>query len=304
MAEFAARGVLRFDAVVPAAINEAFLAHLAAAANSATTEPDAAGENPHALYGALLAEPAIPFLAPGTHWLQAFEPTHPLHALLRLPEIAGAIESLVGRSAVVDHQFLHITFPPRDPARPVAQHYHQDSTIDPRHSFDIQLFYFPQAVTGTMGGTRYLPGSHLRRVSESAIARYQNLRGQQHVTCAAGTVFIFHHGLWHGGGANTGDSLRYLWKLRLAPQEPQVKLWDTQDLVEDPHHQSPIFWAPIGGPADPVHAILTKPEPWFEADTERLEYIARIAFWRRLIGDDRFDADYWLSRLENEYPPN
>ena len=50
-------------------------------------------------------------------------------------------------------------------------------------AFDIQLFYFPQEVTEPMGGTRFLPGSHLRVVSEAAISRYQNIVGQQHVVC-------------------------------------------------------------------------------------------------------------------------
>ena len=42
--------------------------------------------------------------------------------------------------------------------------------------------------------------THLRIVSESGIARYQNILGQKHIVCKAGTVGIFHHGLWHGAG--------------------------------------------------------------------------------------------------------
>jgi hypothetical protein len=211
------------------------------------------------------------------------------------------VESLVGASAVVDHHFLHVTFPPL-PGRPdVAQHYHQDSTIDPRGSFDVQIMYYPHAVTATMGGTRYLPGSHLRIVSESAIARYQNLRGQQHVICPAGTLLFLHHGIWHGGGANRGDQRRYMWKLRLAPREPQVRLWDTRDLPQDSNRQRPIFWSDPTAARDPVQVLLTTPEPWFEADVQRLEFINRARFWRRLTGDDDFDADYWLTRLDNEF---
>ena len=47
-------------------------------------------------------------------------------------------------------------------------------------------------------------------------------------------------------------------------------------------------------------AVITRPEPWFEADTQHLEYIQRARFWRFLTGDDGFDADYWLTRIENE----
>ena len=49
-----------------------------------------------------------------------------------------------------------------------------------------------------------------------------------------------------------------------------------------------------------MHTILTTPEPWFEADTGRLEFLNRIRLWRYLLGDERFDADYWLTRIENE----
>ena len=41
------------------------------------------------------------------------------------------------------------------------------------------------------------------------------------------------------------------------------------------------------------------PEPWFEQDTGRLEYVNRIKLWRHLSGDPHFDADWWMSRLEN-----
>ena len=56
-------------------------------------------------------------------------------------------------------------------------------------------------------------------------------------------------------------------------------------------------------PPDPedVHSILTAPEPWHEDDTGRLEYLNRIRFWRYLTGDDSFDADYWATRIENEF---
>jgi len=49
-----------------------------------------------------------------------------------------------------------------------------------------------------------------------------------------------------------------------------------------------------------VAAILTTPEPWFEQDTGRLEYVNRVKLWRYLTADPTFDADYWMTRLENE----
>jgi hypothetical protein len=46
--------------------------------------------------------------------------------------------------------------------------------------------------------------------------------------------------------------------------------------------------------------ILCHPEPWFEFDTGRLEFVSRVRLWRHLTGDPDFDAHYWLSRLEND----
>jgi hypothetical protein len=106
-------------------------------------------------------------------------------------------------------------------------------------------------------------------------------------------------GLWHGGGLNLSDRMRYMFKIRMCPTERQVRLWDDSDLPADHNAQRPIFWT---GEKDTehLHEILTTPEPWFEADTGRLEYLNRIRFWRYLLGDNSFDADYWLTRIENE----
>ena len=92
--------------------------------------------------------PFIPFL------------NSPLEKIFKNEIVSGAIKSLVGSKTVVDHQFLHLTFPSKYYAkanqRQMSQVNHQDSTIDPRTTFDIQLFYFPTAVTKEMGGTRYI----------------------------------------------------------------------------------------------------------------------------------------------------
>jgi len=47
---------------------------------------------------------------------------------------------------------------------------------------------------------------------------------------------------------------------------------------------------------------LTRLEPWFELDTGRLEILNRIRLWRYLLGDESIDVDYWLTRLENDFP--
>ena len=228
-----------------------------------------------------------------------------LNELINLPEISGAIESLVGLDCLLDHHFLHITFPQKywekskTPQR--SQSIHQDSTIDPRKAFDVQVFYFPHEVTKEMGGTRYLPGSHFRVVSESSISRYQNIKGQEHVICPAGTVMIFHMGLWHGGGLNQSDKLRYLFKIRLCPKRRQLRLWEEGQIKNETEPQRPIFWTDGKKQEDHLFSILTKPETWFDMDSGILEYLNTIWFWRYISGDDNFDADYWVTRVENEF---
>ena len=278
LARFVARGFLRFDAVIPADLNERFLREV---------------------------EDGFPPSSPAGTPLSEAYPGSVLREVLSVPVIAGAIESLVGEAPLFDHQGTHFA-PSVQPLidksrRVVSQHYHQDSTIDPRTAFDIQLFYFPHDVDDTMGGTRFLPGSHLRVVSEAAIGRYQNILGQQKVICSAGTILVMHHGIWHGGELYRSDRTRYMLKVRLNPTVRQCRLWNTDDLSDEMAEPQVIF--DFKAMSDPdlsdVQTILCQPEPWFEADTSRLEYINRIRLWRYLLGDDDFDAQHWCTRIEN-----
>ena len=296
MAEFVARGVLRFDAAIPDDINQQFLAQ----AGSFEPPQEDTPQSLATAYREMMRSNDIPAVAAGTPVFDAYAPDTALGRLIRVPLVQGAIESLVGPGALLDHHFLHVTFPPQPNRAGASQHTHQDSTIDPRMAFDIQIMYFPHEVTPEMGGTRYVPGTHLRVVSEAAIGRYQNVLGQQHVVCPAGTILFTHHGIWHGGGYNSGDMTRMMFKIRLNPTVRQTRLWDTADLSADDARQGPIFSPKADRPNDAIQAILTRPEPWFEADTGRLEYLNRVRLWRFLLGDETFDADYWVTRIENE----
>ena len=107
-------------------------------------------------------------------------------------------------------------------------------------------------------------------------------------------------GLWHGGGINRSDVPRYMFKIRLCPSTRQSRHWDTGDLTDADFAQRPIFWTKEPPDPESIHTILTTPEPWFEMDTGRLEYLNRIRLWRHLLGDETFDADFWLTRIENQ----
>jgi len=271
MALFTARGFLRFDELVPRELCDRFV----------DAYPNSGG---------------IPVVPAGTPLADASEPDTPLHELFQLPKVQGIIESMVGPGPSLDHHFLHW----REPGGGASQHMHQDSTIDPRTPFDLQLMFFPQRVTREMGGTYFLPGSHFRKVNEASIARYQNIVGTKHVVCEPGTLLAMHMGIWHGGGCNRSDERRVMYKLRLNPSVRQKRLWNTDDIDDTMNAPQPIF-SP-GNPFDPsdVQNILCRAEPWFEWDSARLEFLNRIKLWRHLLGDDHFDAHHWMTRLEND----
>ena len=282
VAEFAAKGCLRFDGLISSDLNQEFLDLFA---------EDIGSDDRY-------VNRVIPNCKPGTYVSQAFPQDHPLSKILAQPVVAGTLKSLMGTNPIFDHHHVHMTFPNRSR----VQTNHQDSTIDLRSkNFDIQMIYFPHEVNDKMGGTRYIPGTHLRTVHESQIARYQNIRGQIRVTCPAGTIIFFHHGIWHGGGKNTSDVPRIMYKLRLQPSGSQSLQWDTSDLTEEriKSWQRPIFHAFGKREEDDVPSKLMSHEPWLD-NTSRLEYMNRVRFWRTLLNDAELDIDYWLTRVENE----
>ncbi|MEV0353114.1 phytanoyl-CoA dioxygenase family protein [Nonomuraea sp. NPDC050680] len=252
VAGFVAAGYLRLDGVVPDELNDQAIDVL---------------------------EAGIPRLPYGTPIDTAFPEGTFARRLIELPQVAGALHSLLGPGPTVDHHAVHI----REPHGGQAQPLHADAIIDTRvDAFDVQLMYYPREVTTDMGGTLVVPGSHLRRVNESDTGRYQNLLGQTRLTCPAGTVMLLHHGIWHGGRRNDSEVRRYMFKIRFNPTVPQVLLWDTSDL------------------ADPaVLDELGRRFPWYEQATGRLEIHNRALLWRAMSADPSFDIDYWTTRVNN-----
>ncbi len=126
MAEFVARGFLRFDEMVPNAINQAVMAEF----DAGTTQ----------------AAPA------GTPLSLCYPEPSAVGQMLRMPELQGIIYSLVGPDPLFDHHAIHV----RQPNEGKAQGMHGDSIIDTRLHFDIQIMYFPHDVPLEMGGTLVL----------------------------------------------------------------------------------------------------------------------------------------------------
>jgi hypothetical protein len=198
--------------------------------------------------------------------------------VFRMPQIEGIIHSLVGPDPLYDHHAVHLV----KGGKHQGQVWHADAIIDTRLHFDVQLFYYAHDTPREMGGTMFLPASHFRMISESDIGRYQNFQGQLPMVCKSGTVVVAHHGMWHCAQPNRTDRTRYMFKLRLNPTVRQLRLWNTDDL-DDPA---------IGKILGSTHY------PWY-GNEARLEVINRIKLWRFLTGNETFDVDYWMGRLEN-----
>ncbi len=271
MAQFVARGFVEFEAVVPEEINLAAIAEF-----ERTGAADMVRPKPKS--GAPLSD--------------IYPDPSPIGQMLRLDRVQGIIHSLVGLDAVYDHDWVHV----RESGDILDQYLHQDAIVDVTRSFDIQLFWFPHAVVPGGGGTGYVPGSHLRSVNQADIARYQNFTGQADFSGPAGSIVVFHQGMWHRGRANHSDTRRWMYKIRLNPQSPQIRRWnlDDYDAVKG-EHSDHIF-----GTYDPraVSSKFRTPEPWFEFATSRLETLNRARLWRYVTGDETFDSDWYLTRTE------
>jgi hypothetical protein len=101
MAHFVAHGSLRLDAVVPEGMNAEGMAVLAAGV------------------------PPVPY---GTPVTEAYPEGSFVRRLIDLPEVAGALRSLVGPGPDVDHHAVHV----RQPREGGAQPLHGDAIIATR----------------------------------------------------------------------------------------------------------------------------------------------------------------------------
>lgn len=275
MARFVADGYLRFEALVPPDINEAGLEEMRRLMHERLA-PDGIGPPPT-----------------GTPLSQCYPPPSAIGEHLRLPAVAGIIESLLGPEPTFDHDWTHhIAAGSTD-----IQALHVDAVTDSADpTFDIQIFWFPHDVAEGEGGTRFVPGSHLRRVHASGLDRYQHIKGEQQAHGPAGTILVFHHGMWHAGQPNPGTRDRWMHKTRLNPSVPQVRRWDLSDL-DDLHNTPDDHFFATMQPDSVAHTFRTW-HPWHGVSDHRNDQVQRARLWRYLTGDERYDVDHYLTRLE------
>jgi len=274
VATFVARGFLEFPGVVPDDLN-------AAAADEMRQIMATWGSS---------ARPYAP--ASGDAWGDIYPDPSAIGAVLRLPEVRRIVDSLVGPEAVFDHDFVHF----KPAGDPTFQPLHADAVIDTNTAFDIQIFYFPNEVQPGGGGTGFVPGTHLRRVHETQVGRYRHIHGERQWAGPAGSIMVFHHGLWHRGMGNPSAIDRLMYKIRLNPTRPQVRRWDTSDLADRQSAANDHIFATFD--AGRIGMTLRHREPWMGEQDHRLELIARAALWRYLTGDDDFDLDWYHTRVD------
>ena len=104
MAEFTSKGFLVFDSLIPEEINKRFLDDI----GDTTTEPT---ENINDHYNKIMQSSSIPIVKAGTPLKYSYPKESALNKIISHPVVDGAITSLVGSDCIVDHHFLHITFP-------------------------------------------------------------------------------------------------------------------------------------------------------------------------------------------------
>ena len=283
MARFVADGFLRFDALVPASINERIVEEL---------EPLEASKLQQIL-GGEGQEKGPPRPASLTRLSECYPAPSVLGEFLRRPEVQGVIESLVGPDPLFDHDFVHCL----RAGSTYRQHLHVDAVIDsPDPSFDIQLFYFPRDVAPGAGGTRFVPATHLRRTRAEGVGRYQHLLGEQQFEGPAGTLMVFHQALWHAGRPNPSKHDRWMYKIRLNPRVSQVRRWNTEDFERIHNDPSDHTFALMR--QDSVAQIFRTMQPWQKGHEARYEQMQRARLWRYLSDDPDFDVDYYHTRIE------
>jgi hypothetical protein len=283
MARFVADGYLRFDALIPDEVNQCIIEELALIESNKIKQlmgqPSDAGG------------PALPSSL--TPLSQCYPANSLLGQFLKLPQVLGIIESLVGPDPLFDHDFVHRLHA----GSGYRQHLHVDAVVDsPDSTFDIQLFYFPQAVAPGAGGTRFVPATHLRRTRAEGVSRYQHLLGEQQYSGEAGTLMVFHHGLWHAGQPNPSEVDRWMYKIRLNPRVSQVKRWNMEDFDRMHNDSSDHTFATMRH--DSVAQILRTLQPWQKGHEGRYEQMQRARLWRYLSDDPRFDVDFYYTRIE------
>lgn len=152
--------------------------------------------------------------------------------VLNAPEVRGALISLLGEDYIEHpHRYCHNIAPvdemPEDMEAVVGQRCHQDSYTPmsrPRQHYPryARIIYYPRDTPVKHGPTHVTPGTQLHKVVTDAdrVAAIP-MEGP------AGSLWITHFDVIHGGGINLSDTTRHMIKfIYLRRTEPTSPSWN------------------------------------------------------------------------------
>ena len=124
--------------------------------------------------------------------------------------------------------------PAATPAIPRSRQLHADAVIDPNTAFDIQTSSTSRTQIGPGGGRHRIRARHAPppRARDPGRPVPAPDRGERQWEGPAGSIVVFHHGLWRRGMPNSASGTRRA-HVQGPPQpgpDPQVRLWDAADL--------------------------------------------------------------------------
>jgi hypothetical protein len=143
------------------------------------------------------------------------------------PRAAGAIRSLLGAE-------FHLPILMSNHRRNEKSEFPHDWHVDGNYQYDytlrhLQVFYYPQDVTASMGPTEILPGSHFYRSQLRFMAQYDRIDSAVKTVAPAGSIFITIYEIWHRKGYSQRKQLRNLLKYFYWRTTPPVRDWIHED---------------------------------------------------------------------------
>ena len=94
-----------------------------------------------------------------------------------------------------------------------------DVAIDPRVKIPALIMtahFYLDDIYEALGPTRVVPGSHRAGIRPERDQEKWNDAEEQSILCQAGDVIVFRSDVWHRGGANRTDQVRYLLQVHYA----------------------------------------------------------------------------------------
>jgi len=150
-----------------------------------------------------------------------------VYDILHDPGVAGALTSILGENYRLERpRYSHSSAPN---AERDGEYWHQDYPLHVRFRYHlprfVNVFYYPQEITDSIGPTAVLPGSQYCMTRPLDIV-------DEHLTCRPGAVVIMHADLWHQGRPNCGDRIRHMMRFVFSRQEdPTHPSWQSQNPI-------------------------------------------------------------------------